>query len=114
MISLVAIFAGALTPVASAASSRMSARTTSGNDAGLSSGEVCNSGDVGYYPGDKDEALFNTSDCILDILVLVVILRMLRLAAMLLGGTATAVLVWARERRLTFRAGQYIQSTVLL
>ncbi|CAM9851384.1 unnamed protein product [Ectocarpus sp. 12 AP-2014] len=113
MLVLVGTIIAAAPMVGSAATrSRMLAQTKSGN-VGLGSGEVCSPEDVGC-PGDTSEALFYAFEYILGTFVLFVILRLLFFAAMLLGGTATAVLVWARERRLPFRPGKYIQSTVLL
>ncbi|CAN0551249.1 unnamed protein product [Ectocarpus sp. 12 AP-2014] len=102
MVLPVTVVAVSLAVVYAAIASMISDQTTSGN-VGISSGEVCNPGNVGYCPGDTDEALFYTFEYILDILVLIVILRTLWFAELLLGGTATALLVRARERRLIFR-----------
>ncbi|CAM9747636.1 unnamed protein product [Ectocarpus sp. 13 AM-2016] len=110
---LVTSIAAALTVASSTATrSSMPAQTKSGN-IGLSTGGVCSPGDVGCH-GDTDEAILYAFEYNFDIFVLVVTLRTLWFAGILLGVTATAVLVWVRERRLSFLAGEYFQFTVLL
>ncbi|CAM9179961.1 unnamed protein product [Ectocarpus sp. 8 AP-2014] len=93
-VTIIAVSLVLLAVVYAAIASMISEQNTSGN-VGIRSGEVCNPGDVGYDPGDMDEALFYAFECILDILVLVVILRTLWFVALLLGGTATTLLARA-------------------
>ncbi|CAN0228231.1 unnamed protein product [Ectocarpus sp. 12 AP-2014] len=111
MLLLVGFFAESLTVASAATTGSISAQTTSGY-AGLRSGRACDPGDADCVGDERDDSSFVGFAFICCILLLYVMFRTLRVAAIWVRGTAMLVRLWARERGLLVRQGRQYQRLV--
>ncbi|CAN0271032.1 unnamed protein product [Ectocarpus sp. 12 AP-2014] len=108
MLLMVVFFAESLTVASAATTGSISAQTTSGY-AGLRSGRACDPGDADCLGDERDDSSFVGFAFICCILLLYVMFRTLRVAAIWVRGTAMLVRLWARERGLLVRPGRQFQ-----